>query len=237
MQGWTTRVPCGLDPAQRRDDEPARPHPAEAARQPGVHTARRARHARGVGADRRRPVRHGRPLRAAPSSSSTRGVISVTTGSAAVVSRLPLPPPLTSGTGATSRTAATTAARRSATCATAARCIARTPAPSSGFGGPVADAGDVALVAHHAGELEARAARRSRARAPAPAPASARATASARSAARPPASSRLVSKSGMHRRARGARRRSGRAARRCRSSAPAGRRRRARRARARSVVG
>ena len=62
-------------------------------------------------------------------------MISVTTGSAAVVSMLPLPPPLTSGTSATSRTAATTAARRSASWPTAARRIACTAAPSSGFGG------------------------------------------------------------------------------------------------------
>ena len=56
-------------------------------------------------------------------------MISVTTGSRVVVWMLPVPPPFTSSMGATSRTAATTAARRSAISATERRLIDRIAGP------------------------------------------------------------------------------------------------------------
>ena len=52
-------------------------------------------------------------------------MISVTAGSRRVVWMLPVPPPFTIATGATSRTAATTAARRSAISAADRRFISR----------------------------------------------------------------------------------------------------------------
>ena len=63
-------------------------------------------------------------------------MISVMTASRLVVCTLPVPPPLTIGTGATCRTASTTAARRSASSAAERRFISliRGPCrrPSSG---------------------------------------------------------------------------------------------------------
>ena len=101
--------------------------------------------------------------RRSPSRRSARSL----PASAPVVCRLPVPPPLTSSTGATALTAATTAARRSAISAADARCIRRIAGPCSGLPErPVADARDVALVAHHPGQLEPRSRRRSRAPAP-----------------------------------------------------------------------
>ncbi len=54
---------------------------------------------------------------------------SVTAASAAVRSTEPVPPPLTNSIACTSRTAATTAARREASSRALARCMARTAAP------------------------------------------------------------------------------------------------------------
>ena len=59
----------------------------------------------------------------------------------------PVPPPLTNRSGATARTAATTAARRVASSRAEARCIACRAAPSTRVAGrAVADAGDLRLV-------------------------------------------------------------------------------------------
>ena len=68
--------------------------------------------------------RRGRARRS-PSRRST----SVTASSAAVSSRLPVPPPLTIGSSANSRIAATIAARRSASSAAERRCMKRIAAP------------------------------------------------------------------------------------------------------------
>ena len=68
---------------------------------------------------------------------------------------LPVPPPFTIGTGATSRTAATTAARRSAISAAERRLMKRIARPCSALAQrAVAEAGDVRLVAHQRRELE-----------------------------------------------------------------------------------
>ena len=56
----------------------------------------------------------------------------MTAASAAVRSIEPVPPPLTKRSGATARTAATTAARRPASSRADARCIARIATPISG---------------------------------------------------------------------------------------------------------
>ena len=60
-------------------------------------------------------------------------MISVTTSSRVVVWMLPVPPPFTIGTGATSRTAATTAARRSAISAAERRLMNRITGSCSGL--------------------------------------------------------------------------------------------------------
>ena len=84
-------------------------------------------------------------------------MISVTTGSRVVVWRLPVPPPFTSSMGATSRTAATTAARRSRDLGGGAALDRpdRGTLPASRERA-VAEPGDVRLVAHQPGELEPR---------------------------------------------------------------------------------
>ncbi len=89
--------------------------------------------------------------RTGPSPAAT----SVTAASAAVRSIEPVPPPLTKRSCATARTAATTSARRPASSRADIRCIVRIAAPISGLSRrAIADARDVALVAHEPVELE-----------------------------------------------------------------------------------
>jgi hypothetical protein len=80
-------------------------------------------------------------------------VTSVTRSSAAVSSRLPVPPPLTIGSAANSRIAATIAPRRSASSAAPLHEADRGPAQASS-GRLVAHAGDLTLVGHQRGKLE-----------------------------------------------------------------------------------